>query len=194
MLSLQLTINSATRGRFSIPFLSPAAFPFPFPLTISFRFVSTDPTGGALFLSMDPGGIGIGAPPPPPLPPSSRASLPLLSRLLPLPEAATPPPPPSMDRRAPPDPPPLGRCALPRRCRREIRLAGPPRARPSPLPLGSASLGCAAGMSGAAGRRREAVPRAGGGGRFFLYIKFFYRPNFLPKIFFLLILMQFFLF
>jgi len=109
MLSLQLTINSATRGRFSIPFLSPAAFPFPFPLTISFRFVSTDPTGGALFLSMDPGGIGIGAPPPPPLPPSSHASLPSLSRLLPLPEAAAPPPPPSMDRlpgppRAPPPP------------------------------------------------------------------------------------------
>ncbi|KAG2607383.1 hypothetical protein PVAP13_4NG243811 [Panicum virgatum] len=126
---------------------------------------------------MDPGGIGIGTPPPPPpppIPPSSRASLPSLSRLLPLPEAAAPPLPPSMDRlpgppRAPPPPraarsAPLGRCTLPRRRRHEIRLAGPPRARPPPPPLGSASLGCAAGMSGAAGRRREAVPRAGGVG------------------------------
>ena len=103
-----------------------------------------------------------------------------MDRLLGPPRA---PPPPRAARSGP-----LGRCALPRRRRREIRLAGPPRARPPPPPLGSASLGCAAGMSGAAGRRREAVPRAGGvggGGRLFflIYQIFFTDQNFYLNFF-----------
>ena len=65
---------------------------------------------------------------PPPLPPSSRAPLPSLSRLLPLPEAATPPPPPP-DRRG------LSRRRAPR-----IRLPGPPRAPLPASPTRSASL------------------------------------------------------
>ena len=59
---------------------------------------------------------------PPLLPPSTRAPLPSLSRLLPLPEAATPPP------------PPPNRRGLSRRRAPRIRLPGPPRAPPPASP------------------------------------------------------------